>query len=415
MAKLLLHAVLHFCNSLFVLNANSSFKKLFLVCVLGPQFVFFFLKHLRESLFDQLFVVAEFLVSLLVRVCKSARRTNHNVRSIVGRFSFFRQRWRFRPIVKRMRFFVFFAATAPANMSISMHCVFAWKHTSRWSSTPFPLRDARSKPFGPQWRFRLLPIVSRWRSLLLIESSFVFEATFARVIVLNHIRVGRSITTIQVPLRHKLGRLIHNRRVKTDRGSKRLLQLVRLILLQGGLGESLAESHREIGSTADLSYPFWIEVGHQLGRSFGWLFSRADLTHVVFAPRVDESVSGESNPKTGSNWHRLNFFLYFLYSMGSQKFAENARTPQKETFGFFRDWGAKAARGNETHRNVRNLLDELHADGLISRRVPNLASGVVSASINEAWKRKHKGVVVAARNLFAAIWKVWHLKWHGNI
>ena len=125
MAKLLLHAVLHFCNSLFVLNANSSFKKLFFVCILGPQFVLFFLKHLRESLFDQLFVVAELLVSLLVRVCKSARRTNHNVRSIVGRFSFFRQRWRFRPIVKRMRFFVFFAATAPANMSISMHCVFA--------------------------------------------------------------------------------------------------------------------------------------------------------------------------------------------------------------------------------------------------------------------------------------------------
>ena len=331
----------------------------------------------------------------------------------IARFAFFSQWWRFRPIIERMGFFVFFATTTPANMSISMHRVFTRNHASRGPSTPFSLlNNARSKPFGPQRRFCLLSIVSCWWSLYLVESSFIFETTFARVIVLNHIHVTGFVN---IPLCHKLGRLIRNRRVKTYRGSKGWHLLVRLILLQGGLGESLAESHREICSATDLSDAFWIEVGHELGRGLGSLLSRANLADVVFTPRVDETVSSERDPKARSNRHRLHFFLYFLYPMWSQKFAENAWPPQKETFGFFGNWSAKTTCGNKTHRNVRNLLDKLHFDGLISRRVSNLASSVVSASINKAWKRKHQGVVVATRNLFAAIRKVWNLKRHSNI
>lgn len=89
MPKLLLHPLLHLNYALFILNAHSSFQQFFLIGIGGPQFMPLFFEHLRESLLDQLLVVAELLISFLICFCKSATWAYDDIGSI-SRFAPFR-------------------------------------------------------------------------------------------------------------------------------------------------------------------------------------------------------------------------------------------------------------------------------------------------------------------------------------
>lgn len=70
--KFCFHSFLQDCNFLFFFKPHFFLKEILAVIELLLEFLLFFVKHLSESLFNQVSVIVKLLFSLLVSLCEAS-------------------------------------------------------------------------------------------------------------------------------------------------------------------------------------------------------------------------------------------------------------------------------------------------------------------------------------------------------
>ena len=131
--------------------------------------------------------------------------------------------------------------------------------------------------------------------------------------------------------------------------------------------QSLAESYHEAAATSYLGHPTIVQVLHEAGSWLSDVIACAELPAMIDSPAVNIAFLSHRHSKTVANGHLHGLALNFLDAMRSQKLTECASAPQEKIpRGLLRNRGTETSSCDESHWNVRYLVDQLETVRLAS-------------------------------------------------